>query len=259
MSEVQLVSKIARILDTIHEVELPTLKAISLAADLPVSTTSRLLGSMQQVGLIERNELTKVYGLGPLFLRLTASKRRRRDIAAILHPLLESLCEETGEDAALSALQGQIAVIIDRVEGHHALKIIDKLSKPELLYVGAFRKVLLSFQSDDWIHQYISATPFVRFTPQTITSGRRLWEEIRKIRSQGYATSFGERIPEAAGVAAAVFDHEGNIRAAVQIAGPLARIKGSTVQTFIRPVVETAEKATTALAGSWPFSTVSAR
>lgn len=253
MSEVQLVSKIAKILDTIIELEPPTLKAISIAADLPVSTASRLLGSMQQVGLIERNELTKIYSLGPHFLRLAASMRRRRDIAGILHPVLEILCQETGEDAALSALQGQVAVIIDRVDGQQALKIIDKLTKPEVLYVGAFRKVLLSFQSDDWIRQYISATPFTRFSPQTISSERRLWEEIRKIRSLGYATSFGERIPEAAGVAAGVFDHEGHIRAAVQIAGPLARINAKTVKDFIGPVVEAASKATASLAGSWPF------
>lgn len=252
MSDVQLISKMAKLLDVLLEVETPSLKEISIAAGIPISTTSRLLSSMQQVGFVGREEHTKLYRLGPRFLRLAASTPRRRDIAAVLRPSLEMLCRQTGEDVALAELQGRIAVFIDRVDGHHALKLIDVINKPEILYVGAFRKVLLAFQTQEWIDEYIASTPFVRFTPQTISTAKRMREEIRRVREQGYAVSFGERLADAAGVAAPVFDHNGDIRAAVQIAGPISRINEDTAKRFTTPILGAAMSATEALAGHWP-------
>lgn len=252
MSDVQLISKMAKLLDVLLEVETPSLKEISVAAGIPISTTSRLLTSMQQVGFVGRDEHTKLYRLGPRFLRLAASTPRRRDIAAVLRPSLETLCQRTGEDVALAELQGRIAVFIDRVDGHHALKLIDVINKPEILYVGAFRKVLLAFQTREWIDDYIASTPFARFTPQAISTAKQMWAEIRKVREQGYAVSFGERLADAAGVAAPIFDHNGSIRAAVQIAGPISRINKRTVRRFTMPVLEAAKNATEALAGHWP-------
>ena len=125
-------------------------------------------------------------------------------MASVLHPTLEALSVETGEDAGIAELHGKHAIVIDRVEGRHALRIIDVINRPEPLYCGAFRKVLLAFQTDDWIAEYLKATPLIAFTENTIRSKTDLRKEITTIRDQGFATSFGERLADASGVASPV-------------------------------------------------------
>lgn len=250
--DVQVIARIGSILDAIGESQAASLKELSDAANLPISTTFRLLSSLQQEGFVERESTTKKYCIGRRFLRLATGARPRRDIASLLHPFLEELSADTGEDTGLAELQGEHGVFIDRVEGAHALRIIDVISGPEPLYVGAFRKVLLAYQPEEWIEAYIGAIKFVKFTPSTLTSQKELRAEIARVRKQGYATSFGEKIADAAGVAAPIFDHAGRFRAALQLAGPITRINKRSVRRFVDAVRSAAEKATQMLEGRPP-------
>ncbi len=247
--DVQLVSRIASILGALSEREAASLVEISSAAELPLSTTSRLLESLEREGFVERDYASKRYCLGSRLLSFAAGSRPRQDLASVLHSAIETLAEETGEDTGIAELHGKYAVVIDRVEGRHALRIIDVINRPEPLYCGAFRKVLLAFQNDEWIEDYLRATPLVPFTPDTIRSKAELRREIAKIRQQGFATSFGERLADAAGVAAPVFDHTGKIRAAIQLAGPKTRINAKTARRYVEAVKKAGEAATRLLSG----------
>lgn len=250
--DVQVIARIGSILDAIAESEAASLKELSVASDLAVSTTSRLLNSLQQEGFVERDHVTKRYCIGRRFLRFAAGSRPRRDIVSVLHRCVEELSAVTGEDTGLAELQGDHAVLIDRVDGMHALRIIDVIGGPEPLYVGAFRKVLLAFQPDDWIKNYIRTLKFAKFTSNTIPNGKELLAEIKRIKKQGYATSFGEKIADAAGIAAPIFDHAGQFRAAIQLAGPIARINKRTAKSLIAAVVSAADRATQTLSGRSP-------
>lgn len=247
--DVQVIARIGLILDAIGESEAASLKELSMATSLAVSTTSRLLNSLQQEGFVERDHVTKQYRIGRRFLRLAASSRPRRDIASILHPFVEHLSALTSEDSGLAELQGNFATFIDRVEGIHALRIIDVIGRPEPLYVGAFRKVLLAFQPTQWVKGYIRTVTFEKFTPNTILSEKDLLAEIEKIKKQGYSTSFGEKLADAAGIAAPIFDHTGKIRAAIQVAGPITRINKRTAKRYIESVLLIAGQATQTLSG----------
>jgi len=255
--DVKVIRRVAAILKAMVEDGASSLKELSVSSDLPISTASRLLASMQQVGFVERDPLTKEYCLGPNFLRMAALVEPRKDIASLLRPCLEELAATTTEDSGLAELVGDTALIIDRVDGSHPLKIIDKLNKPEFLYVGAFRKVLLAWQEPKWIDDYISRTPFEKYTGNTIIDEASLRRELAKIRQQGFAVSLGERIADGAGIAAPVFGPTGKIRAAVQIAGPLARINEQTVGILSKHVIDASLKCTALLGGQSPSNSQS--
>jgi IclR family KDG regulon transcriptional repressor len=248
-ADVQLVSRIAGILSALSVRDAGSLVEISSACGLPVSTTSRLLDSLEREGFVERDYASKKYCLGSRLLSFAAGRRPRKDLASVLHPTLEVLSEETGEDAGIAELHGRQAVMIDRVEGHHALRIIDVINRPEPLYCGASRKVLLAFQTDEWIEGYIKEIAFIPFTENTIRSQIELWREITRIRRQGFAKSFGERLVDAAGAAAPIFDHAGTVRAAIHIAGPKTRINAKTAEFYTTAVKKAGETATRLLSG----------
>lgn len=256
MSDVRVVERIATLLDVISDKESCSLTELAEACGLAVSTASRLLDSLERAGFVHRDRLTKRYQLGWKLFRLVAASKPRKDITSAIHPVLEWLAKETSEDAGLAELQGVHAVIIDFVEGDSPLKIITKINKPEPLYFGAFRKVLLAFQTDEWIESYIRELKFEKFTETTITSAAALRREISQIREQRYATSYGEKLAESVGFAAPVFDYSGNLRAAVQIVVPEFRVNKRTVTRYIRPVVRAAEQSTLLLGGKQPVSKV---
>lgn len=248
-NEVRVVERIAALLNAVGEQESCSLTELSEACGLAISTTSRLLESLERVNFMRRDSATKRYQLGGNLFRLTANSKPRQNVISIVHPILEWLAAEIGEDCGLAELQATMAVIIDRADGKHHLKIIDVVSQPELLYFGAFRKVLLAFQDETWIASYIRGISFKKFSATTITDAPTLRRELAKIRRQGYGTSYGEKLVDAAGVAAPVFDFTGHVRAALQIVAPAIRLHPTTAPRYIEAVVRAAARASALLGG----------
>jgi DNA-binding IclR family transcriptional regulator len=249
---IQVIDRAVRILDAIGGDGSVTLTAICDQTRLPISTVSRIVDSLAAHGLVGRDAETRSYVLGPRLLALSTRVRRRPDLVRLARPVLEHLAAESREDCALSVLHGTHAVIVDRVDGPNPLKIIDVLAQPEPLYCGAFRKVLLAHQPPPWIDRYVASIRLVRFTPQTITSRKALRRELDEIRTRGYALSFGERLPDAGGVAAPVFGPGGEILAALFIVAPCSRIAGDRALELADLVVEAAREVTRRLTGERP-------
>ena len=249
VKDVRVVERIKALLDLLSKRGSCSLKDLSGESGLAVSTTSRLLDSLEHNGFVERDRETKRYQLGRTLFQLTATSKPRRSLTATVHPVLEWLSEQTGEDSGLAELHGTHAVIIDRVEGGNPLKIIDVIAKPEPLNCGAFRKILLAYQDDAWIDGYVGTLVFKKYTPKTITSVAGLRREIALIRKVGYATSYGERLRDAGGIAAPVFDSTGSIKASIQIVMPAMRMSPSATRKYIGAVVRAAQEATALLSG----------
>jgi DNA-binding IclR family transcriptional regulator len=223
LQTVQVLDRAIRILDLLGAHDLAPLTLLSAEAELPLSTTSRIVKSLVLHGIVEQDPTTRSYRLGPrlLFLGSRVNNPRLLDVA---RPILERLSIESQEDAGISVLQGTHAIILDRVEGPHPLKIVEAMRQPIPLYCGAFRKVLLAYQPSPWIDEYIQSTKLIRFTARTIVSKGSLRHELQTIRERGYASSYGEFLADSAGVAAPVFGPRDEIQAALFIWGPYSRM-----------------------------------
>lgn len=252
---IQVIDRAVRVLDVVSQNGGATLSAIRQETSLPISTVSRILDALASHALIERAEDQRTYGLGRRFLTLSARiHHQAADLIKMGRPLLERLAAESGEDVALSRLQGTHAVIVDRVDGPNPLKIIDVLGQPEPLYCGAFRKVLLAYQSPEWIERYLASIRLIRFTPNTIPSKAALRRELERIREQGHARSVGERLPDAAGVAAPVFGVRGALEATVFIVAPTSRFTRARIPRLARLVMATARTLTALVQGEAPVA-----
>jgi DNA-binding IclR family transcriptional regulator len=249
---IQVLDRAVSLLDAIAGKGSGTLTALGAETKLPVSTVARILESLGAHGLVERDGERRQYYLGARLISLSSNVKYRRDLTALARPILERLCQECEEDTGLSVLRGPHAVILDRVDGPKPLKIIDVINLPVPLYCGAFRKVLVAYQPEEWIERYLATTKFVRFSPTTITGRQAFRRELAAIRERGYADSFGEHVPDAGGVAAPVFGLDGNIQAGVFIMGPVSRITPQTAPRHARRVVDAARKVTARLRGELP-------
>jgi DNA-binding IclR family transcriptional regulator len=89
-------------------------------------------------------------------------------------------------------------------------------------------------------------------TEATIVDWDVLLEELRTVRSQGWAESHGERVRGAFAVSAPIFDERGEVVAAVSILGPEARLTRTRLIEFRRALLSAATRASSLVSAPVP-------
>jgi len=198
---------------------------LARSAGVNRSTTWRLLATLEQYGLIERNRNGYVPGIVLFRLSRTAGYgafvRRAR-------PTLETLAEATGETIILSVAHGWSLEIVDLIDSPLRISAGWALDAPAPLHCTSNGKVLLANLPSTELESFL-AQPLERRTARTVTSPRALREELASVRRLGYATGCGELEDGLNGISTAVRDSEGNIIAYLTVAGPAFRLGDSVL------------------------------
>lgn len=242
-SAIQVLDRAVDILDAVASAKGLTLTALTKDVGFPLSTTKRIIDALIANDFVERDERTRALQLGS-HLRTLATDPVLRSLVEIARPIIEDLAASTGEDVILSALRGQNPVFLDRAYGPHPLKIIDRSDVPVGLNCG-FRRLLLAYQPQEWIDEYIKNTKFERFSRTTIVNKRELTRSLPEIRERGYLISLGEYLVDAAGISAPVFGPQGKLAAAVVVVGPIGRFRDSKrIRYLVNLIVDAAKRIT---------------
>ena len=220
-----------------------SVSAIAHGVELPKSTAYRYVSALKTFGLLEEDVRTGDYRLGGKILELAASARRR-GLVEIALPIMEKLSRETGETFILAGLHQMKGICLERVEGHHALRVSHERGAVFPLHAGASGKVLLAHLDLEEQERVIEEGGLPRFSKTTITDKKRLRAELERIKRQGHATSDGEVISHTYGVAGPVFASTGKILAALTVSAPAERLAGARSKEMIRLVVEAAKRIT---------------
>jgi IclR family transcriptional regulator, KDG regulon repressor len=249
---IQVLDRAVKILEVLGEYGVTPLTTLSAKVELPLSTVSRIVSSLTAHGFVDQDQTTRAYRLGTRLLFLGSRIHSPPRLLEVARPIMERLAAKTGEDASISALQGTYAVMLDRVEGPNPLKIVEAMREPVPLHCGAFRKVLLAYQPQQWIYEYVNSIKLEKYTPRTLTRKSAILQELALTRTRGYALSYGEYLIDSGGIAAPVFDHRNELQAALFIWGPYSRLNETTSSKLTPHVVESAAVLTKLLGGSPP-------
>src|SRR6185437_8435402 len=90
---------------------------LGTATGLSKATVFRLLGALENEGMVAREGSSGTYRLGPQVISLGASALSTTDLRAIAHDELVRLVEESGESATLEILTDAEVVVLDEVQG----------------------------------------------------------------------------------------------------------------------------------------------
>ena len=216
---------------------------------LPLSTTQRIVTSLAAHGFVEQTNPGGRYILGGRLELLASHVDSTRNLTNLARPIMEKLMADTQEDVFLAVLRDQYAVIVERLVGPQALKIVEPPGEVAVTLNCGFRRVLLAYQPQRWIDEYIGNTTFVRYADATITDKTELRRNLQKVREQGYAVSRSESVQEAAGIAAPVFGTKGEIVATLFIVGPAVHFTKQFVSKRIPKVTSAAKRLTNLLRG----------
>lgn len=207
-------------------------REIARMVNLSSSATGRLLSALKELGVLSQNPDTHAYSMGPRVLTWAGVYNSVLGVRNLALPAIQELHESTRETISLYVLDGEDRVCIERLESPQTVRMVTRVGRRLPLYAGSAGKVMLAFLPYERQESLLNSMTLAPLTPKTITNRAALTRELQKVREQGYAVSYGEWIEDAAGVAAPIFDQDGEVVAALSISGPTARFDEETVLRY---------------------------
>ncbi len=115
---------------------------------------------------------------------------------------------------------------VDKLEGRQAVRVeLTSLGARLYAHCSALGKVLLAHSPEEVVKHIIQTAGLPRFTDNTITDEEDLLQSLSKIRKQGYAYDMEEILPDLCCVAAPIYNHNGQVVAAISMSIPAYRFK----------------------------------
>jgi DNA-binding IclR family transcriptional regulator len=223
--------------------EQPQLGLAELArtVGLNKTTTYRLLTALESQGLIARNPANDAYRLGPEVIALGGRALRASDLRSISRTELETLARVTSETATLEILVGAEVLVLDEVSGAHLVSATQYIGARWPAYATSTGKALLAFLPETELKSALPQS-LAQVTAQTLTAPEALGQELAQIRQQGYATAIEELEVGFSAIGAPIYNHDGQVIAALGINGPTARLTSERLQDIASLVIEAAER-----------------
>ncbi|MFD4196789.1 IclR family transcriptional regulator [Amycolatopsis thermoflava] len=207
------------------------LSELARRAGYPVSTTHRLLGSLQEQGFARSDPASKRYALGLRLFELGQRVSHARGFAGVALPVLRSLTEQTGEPTLMAVLDGHQQVYVHSVQGPRQIQIRGEPGQRGPLHCTAMGKCLVAFAPDREV--LVESLELTGLAPRTITSRAEFAREIAAVRSQGYAIADEEHEPGIRAVGVPVLGPDGHAIAAISTAAPAYRMSVAELEAFV--------------------------
>lgn len=212
-----------------------SLTDIAKRIGLAMSTTSRLLLTLEKRHYLSRNHETQRYMLGARIAQIGTIGLSNLDIRKLALPFMRELNALYDEGVSLYAVQSDERVCIERVESSRPLRRVINVGDRHLLTRGAAGRVLLAYLPPDKREELLSKDPFTTE------------EALAELRHGGYTVSLGEREEGVTSIAAPVMDARSEVVAALAMSGPSVRLAGPGFDDKIAKVKRCAEQISEAL------------
>ncbi|MDG4860401.1 IclR family transcriptional regulator [Streptomyces sp. T-3] len=222
-SSVQSVDRAVSVLEILAELGEAGVTEIADALDVHRSTAFRLLGVLENRGLVGQAQDRGKYFLGAGVLRLAGAAAVRLDISQEGAPVCRELADELGETVNIAVLDDDAAVNIMQARGPSAVTAQNWLGRRTPLHATSSGKVLLAHLPTT-LREGLLARSLPRFTDRTVTGAAALRTELKSVTELGYALAREELEVGLTAVAAPVRAHDGKVIGAISVSGPVYRL-----------------------------------
>lgn len=200
---------------------------ISRKVGIPKTTIYRIMATLARTGILEYNEKTGKYMVGPELYSLGSLYLSATNITKAAEPVIRELNRLTGEAINVSIFDKGHAILIMKEESESFLRFAVNIGTIIPAYASSMGKVLLSEFSDERIDTLYPNERLQPLTRKTITSKKVLKRELEQIRKTGLSYSDGGTYEGLFGIATLIRDANGKGVAAASI--NLPSIKSNSI------------------------------
>lgn len=192
-----------------------TLAQVADGVALPRTAVRRFLMTLIDLSFVRTDG--RRYWLTPRVLRLGLSYLSSLPYWREAQPALEELCSRIGQSCALSVLDGEDLVYVQRQHAKRILPMSPSLGSRLPAHAVSMGRVLLAGQTDAELDTYLAQARLTRRTAATQLDRERLREAIQAVRTQGWAWVDGELDESICGLAVPVRGLDAGTLAALNV------------------------------------------
>jgi DNA-binding IclR family transcriptional regulator len=197
---------------------------ISRRAQLPFSTTYRLLGSLTRDGFVDYEPDGRRYHLGLRIFQLGQRVSNHHGFAGTAMPVLRRVTGQTGEATILSVRDGHHHLTVNKVDGPQMFRVTSDPGHLGSLSTTAVGKALVAFAEDSERERLLAELPLEPLTAKSITDRDAFRAEIELVRRRGFAVMDEENEAGMRAVAVPLFNDQGHAFASLATAVPVFRL-----------------------------------
>lgn len=220
----------------------PSMSVIELQKKVRLSrpTLYRLLHTLTAKGLVRADGEPQRFALDHGVAQLAHVWFSTLDTANAAGPILAHLRSQTGETTALCVLRSNVLICVLEMASSHALSTAHGVGYSGPVYRGASGRAVLAFMSEQAVASVLQHLP-------AGINGKRLDEDLAKVREVGFAMSQGEVIVGGLGIAAPFFDKDGCVVGSILVHGPQVRLGNDWVMRSTKLLLAGASQLSRAL------------
>lgn len=195
------------------------------------SSIHNIVTTFETCGFLEKNPQNSKYRLGIKLLQLNNTLYMTNDLRNTVRPYMERISSHCNESVYFAIPSGNEVVYIDAVypSSYMAGRSIIGVKAP--LYCTGIGKAILAHFEASRIDEVI-ASGLVPFTPNTITKGEQLSDELELIKTRGYSVDNMEHEYGIKCVAVPIRSIRGSVIGAISVSAPSLRFTDENIQEY---------------------------
>jgi len=221
-----------------HHREEHGLQELGKALHIPKATLFRYLVTLERRGYVRRAPTNGRYSLGFKILELSDSALRSSTLHELALPRMKELLDRFQETVNLAVLEENQIVYVQILESPRPFKMVAQVGGRDFLHSTSLGKAMLAFLPEEEVERIVNVIGLPKRTEKTISSLRRLREELAIICQRGYAIDTEENEEGACCVGAPILGRQANVVAALSISGPIHHFSPGLIEEIGATLVE---------------------
>lgn len=212
------VSKTLAILSTFNETTpMQRTSDIAMKLQMNISTVSRHLNTLLDMGFLERDDATGYYYLGIEIIALAGAALQNNAVFRHAYPELHQTSYKFGVHSHMGVLRNQDIVHLISVGCKSSMELIIPMGHRHPVFCSAMGRAMLAYMPQEKVLDILDDCDLKQYTAATKTDRKVILQELQRVRQKGYCIVLDELVECIGSIAAPVFDRTRNAVAAVSV------------------------------------------